>query len=411
MRVAIIGAGAAGTFCAIRIKEELKEQGLNPEEIHVSLFEKGRVPLRKVKISGGGRCNVTHALFTPKEFSSNYPRGHKELIGPFHQFLSGDMLGWLEDHGVPTKIEEDGRIFPESNNSQSIIDCFQRELDKYSIPVVLSKTVADIAYENEKFLLTFNKEESETFDKVLIATGSDKAGHFLATSLGHSITDLAPSLFTFKVNSPLLRGLEGISFQSASVKIKTANQTFQSQGPLLITHWGLSGPAILKLSAWAARELKGQKYQFRFHVNFLEESTEKVFENLKKMKTQNGPKKLQNVVYQGLTKRFWERLVSIETEKTQLKWSEVSEKLLQTLAENLTAKEFMSAGSHRFKEEFVECGGVDCKEVDFKGFESKLIPGLHFAGEILDIDGVTGGFNFQNAWTGAYLAAKRIVSK
>ncbi len=413
MKIAIIGAGAAGTFCAIRIKEELVENNLSPDLVEISLFEKGRTPLRKVKISGGGRCNVTHALFSPKEMVAHYPRGNKELLGPFHQFCSGDMLSWLDEKGIRTKIEDDGRIFPVSDDSQTIIDCFQQCLDRYHIAPQLSCGIKDIKkVPHESFQVLQKDGTLQEYDVVIIATGSDKDGHFLAQSLGHSITELAPSLFTFKCPSPFLKGLAGISFKSVSISLGTQGKKFHSQGPLLITHWGLSGPAILKLSAWAARGLKSVKYQFSFFVNFLEATKEQTLENLKLLKKENSAKKVKNTPSFGISKRFWERVIEILfANESELKWADFSNQKMGQLASFLTQAQFESEGSHRFKEEFVECGGIDCKEVNFKSFESKINPNLYFAGEILDIDGITGGFNFQNAWSGAYIIAKNIVKK
>ncbi|MEC7276816.1 MAG: NAD(P)/FAD-dependent oxidoreductase [Bdellovibrionota bacterium] len=413
MRVAIIGAGAAGHFCAIRIKEELIERGEDHTLTTITLFEKGSDVLRKVRISGGGRCNVTHNQFDPKLLASNYPRGSRELRGPFNSFNPSHMIEWLNRKGVKTKVESDGRIFPVTDSSQTIIDCFKGSIINYGIDVKLSSAVKNIELNDSgQFLLSTSQEDPLVFDYLVITTGSDRSGHFLAGLLGHAITPLAPSLFTFKVKSPLLLGLEGISFPSATIDLKLGKKKWQEKGPLLITHWGLSGPAILKLSAWAAREIKEHNYQFDFRVNFLGLKLEEITERLKTLKAKEAKKLITNTPLDTISKRFWKVFVNeLIPEDCERPWIEVSQKSINKLSQALYATVFKSVGSHRFKEEFVECGGINSKEIDFKTMQSKIVPNLYFAGEVLDIDGITGGFNFQNAWTGAFLAAQSLAKK
>ena len=394
-KIVIIGGGAAGFFAAITAAES------NPEN-EVIILEKSKKVLHKVKISGGGRCNVTHASFIPNELVEFYPRGKKELLGPFHQFMTGDTMEWFEIRGVPLKIEEDNRIFPESNSSQTIIDCLTQSAENAGVKVWLEQNVQSVVKSNEKFEIKTNTQ-TITADKLLIAAGSNPKIWALAETLEHSIIPPVPSLFTFNINDKRIKEIPGISVPNATVKI--VNTKLESSGPLLITHWGLSGPAVLKLSAFGARILADKNYQYNVEVNWLSSSTEVVLKILKSIK-ENDPKK-QVIIRSQFTeipKRLWERLVLTSSIQFDSKWADLSNKELQQLAEQLTKCIFNANGKSTFKDEFVTSGGVNLKEINFKRFESKTHKNLFFAGEVLDIDAVTGGFNFQNAWTGGFIA-------
>lgn len=414
MDFAIIGFGAAGTFAALRLREALLEKGRGLNEDRIFLIEKNRQGLRKVKISGGGRCNVTHFEFDPKAFVKNYPRGEKELLGPFHQFQAGDTIEWFAKRGVELKNEADGRMFPTTDSSQTIIDCFEKEIKKAEITLLTQESIKKVEIEKESTFLIELKSETLKVEALLLATGSDPSGHLLAKNLGHTITELAPSLFTFKVKDPLLKDLSGTSFNKSEVTVKTNQKKWVESGPLLITHWGLSGPAILKISAWAARELKEVSYKFPLWINFSGKSKEDLTAMMEEIWREQSKKIVLNTPAPMVTKHFWQNLIQVTARNFPLLLEkrniELSQKEKNALIEALTNYEFNSQGSHRFKEEFVECGGVSNKEVNFKTMESKLVPGLYFAGEILDIDGITGGFNFQNAWTGGYIAGSSMAN-
>ena len=307
-------------------------------------------------------------------------------------------------------------MFPTTNSSQTIIDCFEKELQKAKIEVLYQKKVLEIkSTEHQLFELQLEHEESLVVSGLMLATGSDPSGHKLAASLGHKITDLAPSLFTFKINHPLLKDLPGTSFENAEIKILGLKKKFNQNGPLLITHWGLSGPCVLKLSAWAARELKKINYKFSLTVNFLGLELDSIKETLVKIQQTNPQKLLLNLAPTGLTKKFWASFITnVSTKFPKIihkNWSELSKKELETISQLLYAFPLENTGQSRFKEEFVECGGVSTKEINFKTMESKIIPGLFFGGELLDIDGITGGFNFQNAWTTGFIAGENLAKK
>lgn len=398
--VLIVGGGAAGFFAAINIAE------LNPN-LTVTIVEKSKNVLQKVKVSGGGRCNVTHAEFNPKELAKNYPRGEKELIGPFHQFCSGDTMAWFQDRGVPLKIEEDGRVFPKSNNSQSIIDCFIDLVNKHKITLLTKEGVTALQQNPEGIWEVTTTTKTIYANSVVIATGSsDKIWNMLA-KLGHTIVNPVPSLFTFNIKDNRIKNLAGIAV-NATAQIKQSK--LFAQGAVLITHWGLSGPAILKLSAWGARELNAKKYNFTLVVNWLNDTgTYEAEEILISLKQKTPGKTIYANNVFSIPKRLWQSLVNAAAIPETLTWAEISKKQIRILANQLTQCEFNVTGKSTFKEEFVTAGGVSLKEVDFKTFKSKLFDSLYFAGEVLDIDAITGGFNFQNAWTGAYLAAKAIA--
>ena len=396
--ILIIGGGAAGFFTAINIVEK------NPN-YKVAILERGKSVLEKVRISGGGRCNVTHACFVPNDLVKFYPRGEKELRGPFHQFCSGDTIEWFEKHGVELKIEDDGRMFPVSDSSQTIIDCFVNATQKLKIDVLTSQSVQTIFKGNDYWKV---ETTNQTFScqKLVMATGSNPKIWELLSGLEHTIVSPVPSLFTFNIKDKRIKDLMGIS-ALASVKVK--NSKLSASGPLLITHWGMSGPGILRLSAWGAIELYDKKYQFAIEVNWLNDlSFEEVEEQLKDLKLEHSKKVVCKKSPFDLPNRLWESLVLASEISTDAKWADLTKKQLQNLTLQLTKGEFQVNGKSTFKEEFVTAGGIDLKEINFKTMESKLHPNLYFAGEIVNIDAITGGFNFQNAWTGGFIIANSI---
>ncbi|RDK89024.1 BaiN/RdsA family NAD(P)/FAD-dependent oxidoreductase [Marinirhabdus gelatinilytica] len=402
--IVIIGGGAAGFFTAINTA------ALDPT-LKIAILERGKEVLTKVKVSGGGRCNVTHAQFIPKELSANYPRGEKELLGPFHTFMTGDTITWFDERGVALKIEEDGRMFPTTNSSQTIIDCFISETERLGIEVLKGQAVKQISKTEEGFKVVTASEEFSA-KKIVVATGSNPKIWKLLEGLGHSIVPPVPSLFTFNIEDDRIKDLPGIAVDASVHVLSKKNKTLlQSEGPLLITHWGMSGPAILKLSAWGARLLEPTGYTFKIRVNWLQHlPTEEVLENLLALKDQNPKQTLYKYAQFELPKRLWQSLLKASgIPETQI-WADISKKQLVKISEELTQSEFQVNGKSTFKEEFVTAGGVELKEVNFKTFESKLHPNLYFAGEVLNIDAITGGFNFQNAWTGGYLVAKAITA-
>ncbi|MFT7900979.1 NAD(P)/FAD-dependent oxidoreductase [Tenacibaculum ascidiaceicola] len=399
-KVIIIGGGAAGYFTAINAKE------LNPE-LDITILEKGKEVLQKVKISGGGRCNVTHACFEPKELTKFYPRGEKELLGPFHKFMTGDTFEWFENRGVPLKIEEDNRVFPEANTSQAIIDCFQNAVDNLGITVLKNHGVNSVYQQNEKWVINTKNQDFEA-DFVVVSAGSSKKVWDLCKTLNHTIIEPVPSLFTFNIKDKRIIDLGGISVPNAEVTLVGTN--LENSGPLLITHWGLSGPAILKLSAFGARILADKNYQYNVLVNWLGQDTDSVFSALQELKKSQAKKQVSlKSPFSDIPRRLWERLVAASEIKNNQNWADLSNKQLQNLADQLTKGLFNANGRTTFKEEFVTAGGVDLKEINFKRFESKKYKNLFFVGEVLNIDAVTGGFNFQNAWTGGFICANAIA--
>lgn len=396
--IVIVGGGAAGFFTAINIVEK------NPS-YKVAILERGKEVLTKVKVSGGGRCNVTHACFVPNDLVKYYPRGEKELRGPFHQFCSGDTIEWFEKHGVELKIEEDGRMFPVSNSSQTIIDCFTQATKKLGIDILTGQSMQSIFKATEYWKVETN-QETFSCQKLVMATGSNPKIWDLLTEIGHAIIPPVPSLFTFNIKDKRIKDLMGVS-AVASVKVK--NSKLEASGPLLITHWGMSGPGILRLSAWGARELADKKYQFAIQVNWLNDLTlEEAEEKLKELKLEHSKKVVCKKSPFEFPNRLWESLVFASNISEEIKWADLTKKQLQNLAQQLIQGEFQVNGKSTFKEEFVTAGGIDLKEVNFKTMESKIHSNLYFAGEIVNIDAITGGFNFQNAWTGGYIVAEAI---
>jgi predicted Rossmann fold flavoprotein len=396
--IIIVGGGAAGFFTAINIVEK------NPK-IKVAILERGKEVLSKVRISGGGRCNVTHACFEPNELVKFYPRGEKELRGPFHKFCSGDTMEWFSNHGVELKIEDDGRIFPVSNSSQTIIDCFIQATQKLGITVLTGQSVQSI-FKKDNFWKIETQSENYLAEKLILATGSNPKIWEMLQTFGHVIVNPVPSLFTFNIKDPRIKELPGVS---AEVSIKVKDTKLTSTGPLLITHWGMSGPAILKLSAWGARILFEKSYQFTIFVNWLNDietdAAEKILKNLKQEHAKKAVSKKSPFEFPN---RLWESLVLASGILEETKWSDLTKVQLQNLANQLTNASFQVNGKSTFKEEFVTSGGIDLKEINFKTMESKIHENLYFAGEIVDIDAITGGFNFQNAWTSGFILANAI---
>ncbi|MCL9806506.1 NAD(P)/FAD-dependent oxidoreductase [Flavobacterium amniphilum] len=397
--VVIVGGGAAGFFTAINVVE-------NNPKLKVAILERGKEVLSKVRVSGGGRCNVTHACFIPNDLVKFYPRGEKELRGPFHQFCSGDTIEWFEKHGVELKIEEDGRMFPVTDSSQTIIDCFLSATKKLGIDVLTGQSVQSI-FKGENYFKIETNQQSFKCDKLVMTTGSNPKIWEMMTGFGHSIVEPVPSLFTFNIKDNRIKDLMGVS-AIASVKVKDSK--LKASGPLLITHWGMSGPGILRLSAWGARELATKKYQFTLQVNWLNDlDFDTVLDDLKEIKEENSKKIVSKFCPFDFPKRLWESLLLASEIKPDTKWADVSKKQLTDLVNQLTNGQFQVNGKSTFKEEFVTAGGIDLKEINFKTMESKLHPNLFFAGEILNIDAITGGFNFQNAWTGGFIVANAIT--
>ena len=398
-KLIVVGGGAAGYFAAINAAE------LNTE-LEVVILEGSNKVLQKVKVSGGGRCNLTNACFTPKELIEFYPRGKKELLGPFHKFMTGDTMEWFENRGVPLKIEDDNRVFPDSNSSQTIVDCFLESAKNAGVVLKTSTRVDSIKKNEDRFIVKTNLEEFYA-DYVLIAAGSNGKVWKMAEDLGHKVVPPVPSLFTFNIKDERLKDIPGISVPKASVKI--INSKLKEQGPLLITHWGLSGPGILKLSAWGALELFKKEYQFEIEVNWFSKKYEFVVELLKSEKKKNSKKQVMlRSVFEEIPKRLWFKLVAASEISETAQWAQLSNIQLDNLANQLTRCRFKVTGKSTFKDEFVTAGGVDLKEINFKRFESKLHKNLFFAGEVLNIDAITGGFNFQNAWTGGWIVANSI---
>lgn len=399
--VIVAGGGAAGFFTAINIVEA------NPK-LTVAILERGKEVLSKVRVSGGGRCNVTHACFIPNDLVKFYPRGEKELKGPFNRFCSGDTIEWFERHGVELKIEDDGRMFPVTDSSQTIIDCFLSATKKLGIQVLTGESIQSL-YNAETHWKIQTQNETYIATKLVMATGSNPKMWDMLNELGHTIVSPVPSLFTFNIKDPRIKDLMGVS-ALASVKVKKSK--LEASGPLLITHWGMSGPGILRLSAWGARELFDKSYQFALQVNWLNDvDFEDCEEQLKELKQEHAKKTVAKKSPFDFPNRLWDSLVTAAGIGPEVRWADLTKSQLQALANQLVNGEFQVNGKSTFKEEFVTAGGVDLKEINFKTMQSKLYENLYFAGEILNIDAITGGFNFQNAWTGGFIAAEDIVLK
>ncbi|MFT7396705.1 MAG: putative Rossmann fold flavoprotein [Flavobacterium sp.] len=396
--IIIVGGGAAGFFTAINIVEK------NPK-LKVAILERGADVLQKVRISGGGRCNVTHACFEPNELVKYYPRGEKELRGPFHQFSSGDTIEWFEKHGVELKTEDDGRMFPVSNSSQTIIECFLNATQKLGIEVLTGQSVQSL-FKKEAVWKIETQNENYLAEKLILATGSNPKIWEMMQTYGHAIVSPVPSLFTFNIKDPRIKELPGVA---AHVTVKVKDTKLESTGPLLITHWGMSGPAVLKLSAWGARILHDKNYQFTIFVNWLcDLETDEAEKILKALKQEHAKKAVSKKSPFDFPNRLWESLVLASGIEAETKWADLSKTQLQNLSNQLTNGTFQVNGKSTFKEEFVTAGGINLKEINFKTMESKLHENLYFAGEIVNIDAITGGFNFQNAWTSGFILANSI---
>ena len=399
-QIIVIGGGAAGFFAAITCAQTYPHT-------RVTLLEAGKSPLAKVKISGGGRCNVTHACFDPLQLVQYYPRGSKALRGAFSRFQPQDTVAWYADRGVQLKTEADGRMFPTTDDSQTIIDCLVDVAAAVGVKIWAGTSVAEIArQEPPRWLVSLKSGQSLTADRVLLATGSHPSGYKWARSLGHTIITPVPSLFTFNIPDVRLKDLPGVSVKSATVKLPASGKKPLTQtGALLVTHWGVSAPAILKLSAWGARFLSESRYQTTLVIDWLPDySAEQLRGLILAVKSQLPQKTIQNSCPVPIPHRLWESLTSYVGIQSADRWAGLAHKTLDRLIIELNRGEYQITGKGAFKEEFVTCGGVDLKSVNFQTMESKICPGLYFAGEVLDIDGVTGGFNFQSAWTTGYLA-------
>ncbi len=399
MRVAIIGGGAAGFFSAFSVKEH------HPNS-KVTIFEKSNKLLSKVKVSGGGRCNVTHACFSPSKLSKSYPRGEKHLKKAFSVFQTKDTVEWFSIRGVELKAEEDGRMFPITDNSQTIIDCFLKEVAQKNIKISKQSPIRKIVPENEGYILHL-ESTSEYFDKVIIATGGSPkmSGFYWLQQLGHSISPPLPSLFTFNIPGDQVKILMGLVVENATVRIQGTK--LSHSGPVLITHWGMSGPAVLKLSAWGARKLAENNYNFKIQINWLSVKSD---EAANKMIDRELPKirrkKIMNACPFELPNRMWKFLLEKVEINPDSVWLDLSNKNRNKLLNILLNDIYEVKGKTTFKEEFVTCGGIKLSDISMTSMESRICKNLYFSGEVLDIDGITGGFNFQAAWTTGYIAGK-----
>lgn len=393
-QIIIIGGGAAGFFCAANLDEK---------KYKVTILEQNSDVLQKVKISGGGRCNVSHACFDPKELVQFYPRGNKELLSVFTKFQPGDTMEWFEKRNISLKIENDNRIFPQSNSSQTIINTFLNEIQQKNIEVKTKCSVKEIEKRDENYLVKTSLGDFEA-DFVIYTTGSSPKSLKMIQNLGHKIIDLVPSLFTFNIKDPLLKDIPGTSFEMAETSIPTLKT--EESGPLLITHWGLSGPAILKISAWEAINLAKVKYNFEIEVNFISKDIDDAEELFQNFKISNPKKTIGQSKIFDMTNRFWQRILEVSNINLNKQVAQISGKEMQTILTNLCKKKFQVTGKSTFKDEFVTAGGVDLKEINFKNMSSKILPNFYVAGEVLNIDAVTGGFNFQACWSEAWLIAQ-----
>jgi predicted Rossmann fold flavoprotein len=400
LSIVVIGGGAAGFMGAIACAEA------HPHA-QVTLLEAGREPLAKVRISGGGRCNVTHACFEPAVLVQNYPRGGKALRGAFSRFQPKDTIEWFRQRQVVLKTEADGRMFPTTDDSATIADCLLETARYAGVKLFTSATVKAIEKVGEQFHVTLKSGQVLLADRVLMATGGSPQGYALVKGLGHTIESPVPSLFTFNIKDDRIADLAGVSVSPVAVKLQAGEQKLEQTGPLLITHWGMSGPAILKLSAWGARALHDAGYKATLTVNWLpNHHPETLKKELLMVKGQLSKRAIATSCPVMMPRRLWESLIITAGITPQTRWAELSSKALNLLIQELLQGQYQVRGKGVFKEEFVTCGGICLKEVDFKTMMSKVVSGLYFAGEILDIDGVTGGFNFQSAWTTGWLAGQ-----
>lgn len=393
-QIIIIGGGAAGFFCTANLDES---------KYYVTILEQNSDVLQKVKISGGGRCNVSHACFDPRDLVGFYPRGNKELLSVFHQFQPGDTMDWFDQRNVALKIENDNRIFPESNSSQTIINCLINEVNQKNFTVKTKSVVTDIEKNDGQFLVKTNSGDFVA-DFVVYCTGSSPKSLRILQNLGHQIVEPVPSLFTFNIKNETLKDLMGTSFPNAEVAIPQLKT--DESGPMLITHWGLSGPAILKTSAWKARELAALKYQFDILVNFIGIDIEEAREMFMKFRQENPKKSIGTSKIFDVTTRFWHRILWVSKIDLDKNISTISSKELQNILQNLCKNTMKVTGKSTYKDEFVTAGGVNLKEINFKNMSSKVIDQFYLAGEVLNVDAITGGFNFQACWSEAWLIAQ-----
>jgi predicted Rossmann fold flavoprotein len=402
-KLVVIGGGAAGFFCAVNAAR------MNPD-LHVIILEKTNKLLSKVKVSGGGRCNVTHALFDIAEMSKRYPRGQNFVKRTFHQFFTTDTIKWFEERGVKLKAEKDGRMFPVTDSSQTVIDCLMNEANSYGVEIRMNSEVKELKVDSSKFNVTTSDSKSLTVNYVCIACGGyPKTSMFQwLRELGHNTSEPVPSLFTFNLTKHPIIQLMGVSVEKARVKIEGSKLV--EEGPVLITHWGLSGPAILRLSAWGARELSAKSYEFKVHLNWLPNYNEQILkEQFQNLRINNSSKKIINHNFGFLPNRFWQFLLEQSGINNETRFADFSSKNENILIKNLVDYIVEVKGKTTFKEEFVTAGGINLSEVDANTMMSKKVPKLFFAGEILDVDGITGGFNFQHAWTSGWIAAKAVA--
>ena len=399
----VIGGGAAGFFCAVNAAR------LDPS-LKVTIIEKSNKLLSKVKVSGGGRCNVTHACFDIVEMSKRYPRGQHFIKRAFYQFFTTDTINWFEERGVKLKTEDDGRMFPITNSSQTVIDCLLKEVNKFGVEILMNREVKKIERQPSTFNLQLSTGEYLSADFVCIASGGyPKSSMFdWLKELGHTIEETVPSLFTFNLPKHPITKLMGVTIEKAKVKIQ--NSKLEEEGPLLITHWGLSGPVVLRLSAWGARELKIKNYELRININWMSDYNEETLrKKLQELRNTNASQKVINKNAFGLPSRLWEFLAEQAGIKNEWRWADLPSVEQNKFIKNLCNYECDVRGKTTFKEEFVTAGGIKLNEVDANTMMSKKVSNLFFAGEVLDVDGITGGFNFQHAWTSGFVAAKSIA--
>ena len=404
-RLVVIGGGAAGFFCAINAAR------MNAQ-LEVIIIEKSSKLLSKVKVSGGGRCNVTHSCFSIAEMIKKYPRGESFLKKAFHHFFTTDTISWFKERGVTLKTESDGRMFPDTDSSQTIIDCLMKEVNKYGVQIRVNAEVKEMIQSGEYWNVAISNGEKLQADFVCIASGGyPKAVQFeWLKKMGHTIEEPVPSLFTFNLPGNNITSLMGVVAKNVSVKI--AGSKLSSQGPLLITHWGMSGPAVLKLSAWGARELQQKNWHFTIMVNWFPELNENTLrDKIQQLRFEIASQKIINRNSFELPQRLWEYLLQQSGIHENMRWADLPAKEQNKLIKNVCAQEFEVKGKTTFKEEFVTAGGIVLNEVDHNTMESKIVSNLYFAGEVLNVDGITGGFNFQNAWTTGWIAAKAIAEK
>jgi predicted Rossmann fold flavoprotein len=399
----VIGGGAAGFFCAVNAAR------LNPD-LKIIILEKSSKLLSKVRVSGGGRCNVTHACFEIADMIKKYPRGLNFVKKSFHQFFTTDTIEWFKQRNVELKIEDDGRMFPITNSSQTIVDCLLKDVNKYNVEIRMNNEVKELSMENGEWLIKTANSQMLTAHFICVACGGYPKSLMFEwlKQLGHSIEEPVPSLFTFNLPNNDINKLMGVSVADAQVKI--SGSKLVERGPILITHWGFSGPVVLRLSAWGARELAINNYHFKILINWVPDFNEQSLrDKLNELRIENASQKIINKNYFGLPQRLWEYLILQTNINENLRWADLPAKEQNVLIKNLVANEFEVKGKTTFKEEFVTAGGIKLSEIDANTMQSKIVPNLFFAGEIMDVDGITGGFNFQHAWTSGFIAAKAIA--